>query len=151
MPHDAAWVLIQTILVLLAGVGCWHLAMLRLKKEDAQRQTFELWYAEILKAAHQLIDADAAVALWEARLMGMLGGVPPETSYQIVRRIGLGRQMEAAILLKLEALGVGERLPPDPTPQLSQQGGMVSRRAKLQQIDVAVESVAASAPAPPDP
>ena len=145
MPHDAAWVIVQALIVLLAGVGCWHLAMLRLRREDAQRQTFERWYAEVLEAAHHLIDADAAVAVREARLMHLIGRVPAETSYQVIRRIGLGRQMEAAILLKLEALGVGERLPPDPAPQLAQQASSpVSRRAKLAQIDVPVDAVADS-------
>lgn len=100
-----------SILFILSGVGVWHLVTVYLRKDEARLRSFEKWAEELYAAAHELIDADMNVARCEARLMKIIALVPPETAYQTIRRIGLGRQMENAILQKLEEMGLGERLP----------------------------------------
>lgn len=101
-----------SVLFVLAAIGIWHLVNLYLKKDEARLRSFEKWAEELYGAAHELIDADMNVARCEARLMKIIATVPPETAYQTIRRIGLGRQMENAILMKLEEMGLGEGLPP---------------------------------------
>lgn len=106
-----------SILVVLAGIGVWHLIGITLRREEQRVRSFEKWADELYAAAHALINADMEVARLESRLMEIIAKVPPETGYQTVRRIGLGRQMEQAILLKLEQMGLGERLPVAPSPE----------------------------------
>lgn len=116
------------LLAMLSSVGLYHLLMLWWKHDERSAiANYDKWIIELNEALHELIDADIRVAQLEASLMNLVGKVPPDTSYQAIRRLGLGRKVEQAILAKMELLGIGSKLPevsPETTPSLSP----VSRR-----------------------
>lgn len=108
------------VLSLFAGFGIWHLTGHFLGwwvKRPPGTIAFDPWLRRVWRRLDRILELDVEMALEEAALMDDIGHLPPETQYQAIKRLDLGRRVERAILEKLAQHGIGEALPPDPEPE----------------------------------